>query len=75
MRQVKLEGTSFQGVTLTQGPGTPGYCDLDKIASKVIDTVKLCLEKRYEDLDQTVIKATKIADLTTWPAEYDESMC
>ena len=55
----------FLGQTLT------GASDrFDKEAASVLDSVILALEKRYEDVNEGLLNATKIANLNTWPPDF-----
>lgn len=39
---------------------------------KVIDELIGAINKRFDDLDQGVLQASKLADLTTWPSELND---
>ncbi len=60
------DGKVFQGETL-KGDDTSSS-QIQKVLAALIKS----LDKRFADIDSTVLKSTKIADLKSWPLTYEE---
>ncbi len=41
--------------------------------NKVVDALVACLGKMFSSVDSAVLSATKLTDLSTWPASFDDS--
>ena len=41
---------------------------------RVLTGLQSALTKRFTDINEGVLKATKIADLTSWPAVYEDAI-
>lgn len=59
----------FEGTTLTN-------CNLQQfnaVRSKIIENIEQALMDMFSEFSSTtVVKATRIADIKTWPKEWDE---
>ena len=49
------------------------FPDFEATRDKLVDGLVSCLEDRFSGIDDGVLGATKLADLSTWPAKYDEN--
>ena len=47
--------------------------NFESARQKVIDGLVQCLERRFDDIDSGLLAATKVADLSTWPSDLNES--
>ena len=63
-----LEADQYQGEALQ---GSLTHFDSQRVT--LIDGLIKCLEQRFTDIDTGVLKAAKLADLSTWPPTYDDN--
>ena len=70
LRQVidQLDNGEFEGQKLQ---GT--FPDFEVVRDKLVDSLMSCLEGRFASIDEGVLGATRLADLTTWPPAFDET--
>ena len=61
-----IDKDEFQGHTITGNFTYP---------SNTVETLLKSLDKRYSDVSEDVLGATKIASLTSWPVEFNPGVC
>ncbi|XP_070579845.1 zinc finger protein 862-like [Ptychodera flava] len=61
----------FEGERLT---GSQSSTEIDNNVSKVVQGLVKALETRFQDTDKGVLECTKLADVTSWPATYDDAI-
>ena len=66
MEGILAKSTEFEGETLT-GTGTP------KQIAQVLQHIQASMRKRFGDMDEGILEATKIADFTNWPTSAEDA--
>ena len=59
----------FQGETLKPATTSPRQKDIPTVIQALIES----LQKRFEDIEEGILQATRLVDLTTWPPTQEEA--
>ncbi|XP_070537593.1 uncharacterized protein [Ptychodera flava] len=68
LRKVQRPDGSFAGESLT-GDTTQHSAQMPKLLTALVET----LDRRFSDIDEGVLCATKLADMNAWPASLEDS--
>ena len=60
----------YQGTKLCTDRGV--VPDFGTLREKLVASVVKCLEKRFADIEEGILGATKLAELSTWPPVFNE---
>ena len=61
-----LDSEKFQGESLS------GKDNIEGQRRKLVDGILLSMIKKFSDINEGVLNACKIADLSTWPTDIEE---
>ena len=68
----KIQGVNshaFHGVSLQQENHRLHHDNLEEVTNRILQNTIAAIEKRFKDVDEGIVKASRVIDFSIWPAE------